>query len=391
MSSNLYTITYGGWYQRTTLHLSEVHGFLNSGYSKLPLNKEKLHILHSRLNLASITRVTDYFEYIEAKTKDNITIKYFEDGLYILTLESKTIAQSTNKLNDYFKDVFEPALAYIFSLGAPTPKILANIQTNHPFVITKRITNIHNNLYNEELFGKPYQTISSNDTKVYKTDEYIVIYSSAKNSEKLPLLVEMQIFFREFKDQLEKYLSIHRLIWEQITTIKEQKSIQGVEVEEYRSLLDGYKKTIDLISNRINQMGSYVGTRASIAKKNAIESELSDLFQYRFEVLTDTLGYIKEIWNMTDKYLSSAIQNIIEIKNQTTSRNITSLQVITTAGVVAGIVNHLTRTDYPTFTFQGILFFIVLLATTWVINYTVLKLFQLKSYNLTFGNKSKKL
>ena len=80
-----------------------------------------------------------------------------------------------------------------------------------------------------------------------------------------------------------------------------------LEIAEARGKLDGYQKTISLISNRINQMGSYVNTRSSIAKHLEIEKDLSSLFEYKFETLTDTLTYIKEIWKMTGDYLSQAI------------------------------------------------------------------------------------
>ena len=73
----------------------------------------------------------------------------------------------------------------------------------------------------------------------------------------LTSIVETQIFFREFKSQLHKYLSIHREIWEKISEIKERKFIKGKDVEFYRVQLEIYKKTIDLINNRINQMQSY--------------------------------------------------------------------------------------------------------------------------------------
>ncbi len=41
-SNQKYTVTYGGWFQRTTLHLSEVHYLFSDGNSDLNLSKEKL-------------------------------------------------------------------------------------------------------------------------------------------------------------------------------------------------------------------------------------------------------------------------------------------------------------------------------------------------------------
>jgi hypothetical protein len=384
-----YTITLGGWYQRTTLHLSEVHGFFESGYSKLPLKKNRLRELFTGLDLTSVERHADFFEYVEAHTSDGIRIRYFEDGLYILSCDSADIPEAKSRLESYFKDNFEPAIAYIFSLGAPTPKLLANIESKHPIVMTVHVDDMKTYRLDEDLFGKAYQTVKTAHSTVYKTQESIVIVTTKEKQNITDQLIASHIFFREFKDQLEKYLHIHRMIWEDISEIKEQRFIQGSEVEDYRAKLDSYQKTIDLIMNRINQMGSYSMTRASIARQHDLEESLSQLFQYRFEVLQDTLFYIKEIWNMTDKYLKAAIQNIIEIKGQSASRNIVSLQVITTAGVVAALYNHLSRPDIPGITSMGVLYFMLLLSITWIINWTVMKFYSHKEYKIGIADRAK--
>lgn len=383
-----YTVTFGGWYQRTTLHLSEVHGLMESGYSKLPLRNDRLAELHRNLRLKSVERKADNFEYIEAFTDDEIMIHYFEDGLYILSCTTSDVEHGRKLLENYFQDVFEPAIAYIFSLGAPTPKVLANTKSTHPIVVTVHVGHAEKYIFDEKLFGKAYQTLVSNRSTVFKTNEYIVI-AAAKKDKSIEELVYSHIFFREFKDQLEKYLYIHRTIWEEISHIKERKEIRGNEVEEERSKLDAYQKTVDLITNRINQMGSYSKTRASIARQYDIERDLAELFQYRFEVLEDTLSYIKDIWSMTDKYLKTAIQNVVEIKNLSASRNIVSLQVITTAGVVAAMYGHLSRTEVPAITGIGVLYFAMLLSLTWLINFGVMKFYAKRKYKVGIAEEVK--
>ena len=224
---------------------------------------------------------------------------------------------------------------------------------------------------------------------VFKTPGYIFIVATSDLEKMSGDLVEMQIFFREFKDQLEKYLNIHRKIWEEISDIKEQKRIKGNEVELIRSKLDSYQKTISLISNRINQMGSYIRTRSSISKGLEIEDHLRSLFQFKFEVLTDTLDYIKEIWKMTSDYLNSAIQMIIEVKNQGTSRGIQSLQLITSIGVVSGIIGYLSRDELPKGTAFGAGYFAAIILATWLLNYLITTLYSNKKYNLKFGETKK--
>ena len=121
-------IVFGGWYQRTTLHLSEVHRFLLKGTSSLGLSKVKLKSLRNGLGLKSIKKNVGYLEYLEIETKSGIRVKYFEDGLYILSKKDVDIGDAKKKIKKYFDERFQPAINYLFSLGAPTPKILSNIQ-----------------------------------------------------------------------------------------------------------------------------------------------------------------------------------------------------------------------------------------------------------------------
>lgn len=391
-------VTYGGWYQRTTLHLSEVHFLFMGGKSNLNLSKEKLKKLHKSLKLVSVSREPGYFEYVKAMTESGIEIRYYEDGLYtleIITESLDTIDATHDILEDYFQNRLQPALSYIFSRGAPTPKKLANIQTVHPVVVSFRESEhskkTANFIMDESVFGQVYSKISSNSLTVYKTPKYIFISASLDSTKSLVDLIGMQIFFREFKDQLEKYLHIHRTIWEEISSIKEAKVIKGRDVETLRGRLDSYQKTISLISNRINQMGTYVGTRSSIAKNLEIERDLVQLFEYKFETLSDTLTYIKEIWKMTGDYLSSAIANMVEIKNQSTSNNLKSLQTITSIGVISGVLGYLSASKLPSISFSGLIYFIILFGMTWVMNYVIVRKYQNKKYSLKFGERAKNL
>lgn len=389
-----FRVTYGGWYQRTTLHLSEVHFLFASGESNLNLSKEKLKKLQKGLHLVSISREPGYFEYVKAITNSGIEIRYYEDGLYTLEIITNSVSEidKTHKvLEDYFQNKLKPAISYIFSRGAPTPKKLANIKTVHPVVVSFRENESNKFKIDQLAFGEVYSEISSNSLTVHKTPKYIFISVSTGSTKSLVDLVGMQIFFREFKDQLEKYLDIHRTIWDEISTIKEAKVIKGKDVETLRGKLDGYQKTISLISNRINQMGAYVSTRSSIAKHLEIEKDLVQLFEYKFETLSDTLTYIKEIWKMTGDYLSSAIANIVEIKNQSTSNNLKSLQTITSIGVISGVLGYLSASKLPSISFSGLIYFIILFGMTWLMNYIIVKKYKNKEYSLKFGERAKNL
>jgi hypothetical protein len=385
-----YKITYGGWYQRTTLHLSEIYNFFDSAFSTAALSKEKLKKLQESLRLKVVTRENGYLEFVRASTKDGIEILYYEDGLYVLYLESANIKEAEKKLEEYFEKVFNPALAYLFSLGAPTPKELANIKTTHPTVVSLADPAPDKFYIDPTEFGEVYSKISSAEVTVFKTHEYIFVLTSAKVANANEL-IETQIFFREFKDQLEKYLQIHRKIWEEIASLKEQKSIRGADIEEMRNQLDRYQKTISLISNRLNQMGAYINTRLSISKKFELKEHLASLFQYKFETLSDTHAYIKELWKMTEEYLKSAIAVVVELKAQSTKNTITSLTVITTLGVIAGILGYLSTKTLPKITLFGVFYFFILISLTWLINLTISFVFKQLKYKLSLNETEKNL
>ena len=390
-NSKIFKITFGGWYQRTTLHLTEIFDLFSRGYSVLNLDKEQLSKFYKALNFENVSRETGYLEFVKARTKNGIEVRYYEDGLYILEMESDDIKKAQKTLEDYFDSVMTPAISYIFSLGAPTPKILANIKTAHPTVVSVTMDKPGNFEVDSKEFGKIYNKVISEDIMVYKTPDYIFVASRPEVKTITSDLVEMQIFFREFKDQLQKYLNIHRNIWEEISDIKERKSIKGTEVEKMRGYLDSYQKTISLINNRINQMGVYVRTRSSISKSMKVEEHLLSLFQYKFEVLTDTLDYIKEIWKMTLDYLNSAIQNIVEIKNQGPAIRLQSLQFITLIGVAATIFGLLAKNELPKVITRGVFYFGIILLTAIIINAIISVGYKSKKYKIKFGERIKNI
>ena len=379
-------ITFGGWYQRTSLHLTEVYDFLSKGESRLELSKNKLKEFHKDLNLKFAVKETGNLDFIKAETKNGIEIRYYEDGLYILEIKkTKNIESSVKLVKNYFENYFNPAINYLFSLGAPTPKILSDIKEPHQIVITK-FDEKHSEFDVLQKLGKVYSKTTSKEISVYKTPEYIFVIG-AGNEEVLASIVETQIFFREFKSQLHRYLSIHREIWEEISEIKERKFIKGKDVEFYRVQLEIYKKTIDLINNRINQMPSYARTRASLAKTLEIEKQLNELFQYKFEDLFNTHSYIKEIWSMTKDYVNSAISVLVEVANKANVSGIRSIQILASIGVFVGIIGYLTKDALPKFSKTGLFYFLILIGAVILIDLSIKFFAKNKKYELKFPEK----
>jgi len=383
----MFRVTFGGWYQRTTLHLSEVYDLFVRGVSALALDPAKIKEFQQGLNFQSVERVAGYLEFVRAVTRDGIEVRYYEDGLYVIDFDTNDPREGEKKLNTYYEQKLSPAIGYIFSLGAPTPKVLANIKTVHPTVIS--VTDAKSATFKvPAAYGEVYSTIKAPGVLVHKTPHYIWVVASPANADRVRDLVEMQIFFREFKDQLEKYLNVHRTLWEEIAHIKEQKTVRGADIGKLRSRLDGYEKTVSLIGNRINQMGTYSKTRSSVAKNLAVEDHLRTLFQFKFEVLDDTLAYIKELWTMTIAYLHQAVQGVVELQGQSTARGIQSLQFLTSLGVVSGLIGYFARNALPAFTLLGATYFAIIVFAAYLVNRSLVKWYLHKKYNLKFGERT---
>lgn len=383
-------VVFGGWYQRTTLHLSEVHRFLLNGTSDLDLSKVKLKALRNGLGLKSVKRIVGYLEYLEFETKNGIKVKYFEDGLYVLSKKGAEIVKIKKEIEDYFHKKFQPAIGYLFSLGAPTPKILSNMEEVHPFVIERIVRDPLKSKVGKE-FGEVYLETRSSRLKVSKTKDNIIVDVAASRKKELEVLTEMQIFFSDFKLQLHKYLDIHRKIWEEISDVKDREFIRGSDVRKYKGMLNSYQKTVQLIRNRINQMSNYAKTRQDISERVRIDRHLNDLFQYRFEDLFNSLEYIKEVWNMTLDYVNSAIRVMEGVEKKSSSSGLKSIQLLVSVGVIAGIVRYLKPGSVPDVEMASILFVLGLFILAFGLDWGIKKLVKRKRYKLKFVERAEKL
>lgn len=358
----------GGWFQRTMLQLTEIYDFLRNRSSQLNLEQEKLNDLHKELGIGKINYGVLGEEYIEFTTSYDISVKIFEDGL--ISLNNKNIKEDTlfaniDQLTDYYENKLSPALSYLFSLGAPVPKELANIETVYPyFIVCEKATReeIANLLSRTE--KQKYFEFTNKKYDVVRGDKYYIINNKTQTLENIEKYIEAQIFIREFKGQMHRYLNLHRIIWEKIDEVKENVKVKGADIVKFNTTLEGYAKTINLIDGRINQMGTYISTREKIAKSDAELTEFLAISGYRFETLKDTLDYIKYLWDMTQTYVSSAQKLFAGIKADVTSKSINSLTIVTSMSAGASIISLITKSE-PTFTKFGVIYFFILAILGW--------------------------
>lgn len=330
--------------------------------------QKRLDELRKDLEIGKIDYGVAGEEYIEFTTALNIKVKIFEDGLIILNnqkVSEDTLFADIDHVTDYYENKLSRAFNYLFSLGAPVPKELANIESVYPyFVVCDNATKDEISELLSRTEKQKYFEFNNDKYDVIRGDKYYFVNNKKQSFDNIERYIEEQVFIREFKGQLHRYLNIHRIIWEKIDVVKENANVKGSEIVKFTSKLEGYAKTINLIDGRINQMSTYISTREKIAKSDQELSEFLAIFGYRYETLKDTLDYIKSLWNMTKNYVSSAQKLFEGIKQDVTSSSVNSLTIVTSMSAGASIISLLTETK-PEFTVFGVLYFFILAFIGW--------------------------
>lgn len=378
----VHKIYIGGWFQRTTLHLTELFDFLKYGETSLDVDKKDLTKIQQALSLTSVERKSGPLEYILVSTDRKIEYRMYEDGLIVLEKPFENLKMDFDEIKGYYDTELSKAISLVFSKGAPVPKELANIKTILPYIVTVTEASVEEiNAIFQEFHEEVYSVMTTNNIEVYRSSGLIII-NNLHDEHLTREIIESQIFFREFKSQLHRYLTIHRVLWEKIKVIKERGAIRGKDIDMLRNELSLYQKTVNLIGARIEQMPAYVRTRQKITDVEKIDTYLQPLFQFKFETLLDTHEYIKHLWKMTENYLNSTVEIFSELQEKSTKSGLSSLQLITTIGVVSGILGYLSKDTLPKFTTVGFVYFALLMVMTWGINDTVSRFFKNKKYDI---------
>lgn len=376
----------GGWFQRTTLQLSEIYDFVRDGTSQLKLDKNKLQKMRAELDLSNIEYGIDGLEYLMLTTSTGIHIKIFEDGLIVLNdadVNEFSLFQDIDSLAEYYEKKLSPALSYLFSLGAPVPKELANIETVYPYFI------VLNNATEEQIQAllsrtekQKYFDFKNEHYEVVRGNKYYFINNKTKDLHQVERYIEEQIFIREFKGQLHRYLNLHRIIWEKIDDVKENAHVRGKDIIAFSNKIDGYRKTVNLIDSRINQMNTYIKTREKIAKSDSNLIESLDLIGYRYETLINTVSYMQQIWAMTKNYLNQAAKLFEGLESSITEKSVNSLTIVTSMGVGASLIDLFTESA-PSFSSFGFIYFFILAVVGYSVNKIMKKISENRKYEIS--------
>lgn len=374
----------GSWFQRTMLHLSEVYDFLAKAESPLAgLDAAEMTRLRDKLDIEHLEMHTGYLDHIHAHAKYGVHFRVYEDGLITISKDpSDDLTIDLETLREYYEEKLSPAISYIFSLGAPVPKELANIKTVFPYFVVTRdadeaaVGELLNSMNQQQYFA-----IHKDRFQIYRGDTLYIINNASIEPEAIADFVQEQIFVREFKGQMHRYLNLHRIIWERIAEVKERGEIRGKDIKEFKNKIEGYSKTINLIAARINQMGAYVATRSKIVHANTRMEPFVSVLEFNHEKLEDTLGYVKEVWSMTRGYVDSALTLFGDLQAKATEKSIKSLTIITSLGVAATLMKFLGEDSIPVTTF-GVFYLIGFVVIMYFAGKAFVVLNQSKTYEI---------
>lgn len=380
------SIYIGGWFQRTTLQLSELYDFLRDGASQLGLDAEKLASLRDNLRLDSIEYGVANEEFVTFTTEEHVKVQLFEDGLMMVSsdqVSEPTMFADIERVRGYYEERLSPAINYLFSLGAPVFKELSRVDTILPYFIVCDNASSKNI---SELLAKTerqkYFEFEGKDYTVLRGDKYYFINNKKATDANIERYIEEQVFTREFKGQLHRYLNLHRIIWEKIDNVKDRSKVKGADIIKFSTKLDSYAKTINLIDGRIRQMSTYISTRERIAKEDGDLADFLEISGYRYETLRDTLQYVRDLWDMTKNYVQSAQKMFNEIKQDVTSSSINSLTIVTSMSAGAAILDLFTGSE-PTFTSFGFIYFFILAFIGWAATKILSFISQRRKYEIS--------
>jgi hypothetical protein len=377
----------GGWFQRTTLHLSEIYDFLRNETTSIGLDQKKLTALQQDLAIANVELKLDKLEYIELKSTNGIELNIHEDGLMVLQRDyaaNDILIEDVKTLTKYYEEKLSPAFTYLFSLGAPVPKELANIKNVYPyFVVVEDATREEVSTLLDSCGEKKYFEVTGPRFDLFRGNKFYIVHTKKEHLDHAERFIEEQIFLREFKGQLHRYLNLHRIIWERIAQVKERGKIKGSEVSGFRDKVQAYAKTINLIEARINQMGTYLHTREHIVKSDEELKSFLPLLEYRYETLGNTLAYVQQIWIMTKNYVTSALDLFSSLQAQATQNSVKNLTVVTSMGVGATLIGLFTTDSIPTFTVFGVGYFLTLALVGYSADKITTGFYKRKEYDIS--------
>lgn len=339
-ATELYLIT---WVPRTTIHLREVHAFFSGSTEKLPLLNKRIladHVRNLEIDATSVhLQERNDLEMLSVRL-GQFSFSVVEDGIFSLSVQVSNLQESIASLELFYRKNLGPALAYLFSRGAPLPKELSNIAEVYPLVLVVDDASQEDieGLY--QSMGERYDFSVTSQSKRFFFSTQLTVISRLHHDEDedgafQELLVGNIVFLQEFNKQLNTYLNFHRSIWDRISKIREQKNLRYKDFPSIRREIMDTVKTLLFVKARLSQMKDIACVREKLISSD-IKTELKEYGLFRFESLIGDTQYIMDLWDMTIEYAQGTLVLLESLFQENTQRELSALKFVTFVGVVTG-------------------------------------------------------
>ncbi len=331
----------GVWFQRTALHLKEVHNFFQTGKGIKGLNQVKLKDNWKKLGIKkSIYHEETQFDILEASSQ-GITFSMTEDGIILLKCPFEDMKKAVDRVENYYSKIMGPAISYLFSLGAPIPKDLRVIQETYPlYFVIERATQSECLEFFKKNNDTVQSTVKRSTIEIYNGEKTAVInVLNPSQFGSIEECVRNITLFREFERQSNTYLSSHRTIWDETSKIRDSKKVGSKDFSQIRDTLLEQLKTLSFGKARLAQMRDILDARnASIDSRTRKQLETLGLLE-RFEMLKSSQSYLMNLWQMTEDYVNGTQNLLSTFYEESTKRELVFLNLLTVIAAAAQVIS----------------------------------------------------
>lgn len=326
----------GTWLQRTSLHLKEFYNFLHYKQGVAGLNPKKIMELWDKLAPDGVVFADEHnYETVKVVSR-GVMITVTEDGVVRLEAAVKgSLEETRQKLESFYTNIFGPTFAYLFGHGAPLPRLLAELKTVFPLILVTNSEQNYPKLF-EQGKDEAYHSVNSENLKIkFGHQLHLFVIANQPEDYSLNELLENIIFYREFEDQLARYLNLHRELWEEISRVRESKSLRYKDFPLVRQKLLEFQKTLSFVKARLAQMDDIIKARSTLLTPT-LRKELEDLGYYRFDHLQSNQLYLSHLWEMTIEYANETLILLDSLFQENTQRELSTLKFITFITALTG-------------------------------------------------------
>ncbi|HTM68906.1 MAG TPA: hypothetical protein VL426_06440 [Candidatus Binatia bacterium] len=320
----------GTWSQRTNLHLQEVYRFLKYAKGVDNLDETRVKALREAVRPSDVQFRNASINSLRAACGP-FTVSVTEDGVVLMSSEETDLARAREALVQFHEKAYEPAMHYLFSRGAPMPKEIAAIEKDGDFLTVVRDAGDADVREVFEAFGDRYHSHASTEGIRVFTGHRIEIVDIGRmelTEEETEGFVRDLVFFKEFERQMYAYVRLHRVIWDELSSIRDARSLRYADFPSVRADIMRFEMTLGVVRARIAQMDDILGERRS-GEPKGVTQILASLGMLDFGSLHASRRYVSHLWDMTDDYADDTLSLLETLYQENTQRELNALKFIT--------------------------------------------------------------